>query len=58
MRKVILVTITLLLGSCLWVSAQTNPQTGGQKRRNLNVVATAHLDTQWRWTIQNTINWK
>ena len=56
MRKVILVTITLLLGSCLWVSAQTNPQTGGQKRRNLNVVATAHLDTQWRWTIQNTIN--
>lgn len=22
----------------------------------LNVVATAHLDTQWRWTIQRTIN--
>ncbi len=56
MRKVILITITLLFGSCLWVSAQTNPQTGGQKKRNLNVVATAHLDTQWRWTIQNTIN--
>jgi alpha-mannosidase len=55
-RKVILVTIALLLGTCLWVSAQTNPQTGTQKKRNLNVVATAHLDTQWRWTIQNTIN--
>ena len=24
--------------------------------RKLGVVATAHLDTQWRWTIQNTIN--
>jgi alpha-mannosidase len=55
-RKVILVTIALLLGSCVWVGAQTNPQAGGQKKRNLNVVATAHLDTQWRWTIQNTIN--
>ncbi|MCX6836126.1 MAG: glycosyl hydrolase-related protein [candidate division Zixibacteria bacterium] len=56
MRKIILVTITLLLGSCIWVSAQTDPQSGGQKKRNLNVVATAHLDTQWRWTIKNTID--
>ena len=27
-----------------------------QPKRTLGVVATAHLDTQWRWTIRNTIN--
>ncbi len=26
------------------------------KQGTLGVVATAHLDTQWRWTIRNTIN--
>ena len=26
------------------------------KTRTLHVVATSHLDTQWQWTIQNTIN--
>jgi len=26
------------------------------QERILDVVATSHLDTQWRWTIQNTIN--
>ncbi len=56
MRKVILVTIAMLLGSCMWVGAQTNPQKSAQNKWSLNVVATAHLDTQWRWTIQNTIN--
>ena len=27
-----------------------------EQERKLGVVATAHLDTQWRWTIQNTID--
>jgi len=54
-RKVILVTIALSLAGCVWASAQTSTQSGAPKK-NLNVVATAHLDTQWRWTIQNTIN--
>ena len=56
MRNVILVTIALLLGSCVWVGAQTQSQRSSPKKWNLYVVATAHLDTQWRWTIQNTIN--
>jgi len=35
--------------------SQTPSDTSTQ-RRDLYVVATSHLDTQWRWTIQNTIN--
>ncbi len=31
-------------------------QSTESKQPELKVVATAHLDTQWRWTIQNTIN--
>ncbi len=26
------------------------------KTKSLHVIATSHLDTQWQWTIQNTIN--
>ncbi len=31
-------------------------QATDSKQPQLKVVGTAHLDTQWRWTIQNTIN--
>ncbi len=34
----------------------TFAQATDSKQPELKVVATAHLDTQWRWTIQNTIN--
>jgi len=37
------------------VSAQDMTVTPDSTRPNLYVVGTAHLDTQWRWTIQNSI---
>jgi alpha-mannosidase len=46
MRQLLMVATLLLLTA--GAAAQTAPQ--------LNVVSTAHLDTQWRWTIQQTIN--
>ena len=36
--------------------ATTFAQSGSQTKPQLQVVGTAHLDTQWRWTIQNSIN--
>ena len=47
-----LITACLILGTI--VMAETPQDTTPVKK--LGVVATAHLDTQWRWTIQNTIN--
>jgi alpha-mannosidase len=37
------------------IFAQTAPETAKPERK-LHVVATAHLDTQWRWTIKNSID--
>ena len=45
-----------IITSCflaLAVNAQQLPDSASTKK--LGVVATAHLDTQWRWTIKNTI---
>lgn len=37
-------------------SQEQRPHKPGRGAPTLHVVATAHLDTQWRWTIQDTIN--
>jgi alpha-mannosidase len=54
--SVIVLIFMLLNGS--WGSGQSTDATAvdaaGQKI--LHVIATAHLDTQWRWTIQKTIS--
>jgi alpha-mannosidase len=54
MRRIVM---ALLIG-CLpsVVRAQVSDATRTDPRPTLNVVATAHLDTQWRWTIRNTID--
>ncbi len=44
------VALTLLLITTIFA------QSTDTKQPELKVVATAHLDTQWRWTIKNTIN--
>ena len=38
------------------VAATAFAQSGTKTPPQLQVVGTAHLDTQWRWTIQNSIN--
>ncbi len=42
--------LALLLFTTIYAQATDS------KQPELKVVGTAHLDTQWRWTIQNTIN--
>lgn len=42
----------LLLISSVWAQTASSEQ----PKKTLGVVATAHLDTQWRWTVRNTIN--
>ncbi len=38
------------------IYSRAQSDTAARPKGNLYAVATAHLDTQWRWTIQNTIN--
>jgi alpha-mannosidase len=52
MNKSILIML-IVLGLCVLALAQTDST---QTQRDLYVVATSHLDTQWRWTIRNTID--
>jgi alpha-mannosidase len=47
--------ILLLFLGCVTCLAQS-PENNRVKKRQLLMVGTAHLDTQWRWTIRNTIN--
>ncbi len=56
MRKAITILVSLFLIALASAAAQSSPDAAGQKKRNLYVVGVSHLDTQWRWTIQNTIN--
>lgn len=55
MKYTILSTLVLLCASTLG-TAQTTDQTQIAPKRRLGVVGTAHLDTQWRWTIKESIN--
>jgi alpha-mannosidase len=55
-QKIIIAVLAAVL--CLGVVslAQAPADASGAGRGKLYVVGTAHLDTQWRWTIQETIN--
>jgi len=55
MRKLAIAGVAVL---CLPLAAsnQTANDQVPKKTGTLGVVATSHLDTQWRWTIQSTIN--
>ena len=55
MRKSWFLIIVLIALGNLTSQAQ-NPCDSLTASKNLYVVGTSHLDTQWRWTIQNTIN--
>jgi alpha-mannosidase len=58
-NTIIALTLILLSGRAVGVAAVTpaeNPAGAGKAyQRYLYLVATAHLDTQWRWTIRETI---
>lgn len=56
MRNIIAIVTVLVLFGTLSAQTPAPPDSTKQQKRDLYVVATAHLDTQWRWTIQNTIN--
>lgn len=45
----------LALLAILLAAAQPAPAGGPERPAELHVVATAHLDTQWRWTVRDTI---
>ena len=52
--NVLLATVVIL--TAMNVQAQDASDTSSSKTPQLQVVATAHLDTQWRWSILETIN--
>lgn len=57
----ILLATTLLFTTAIFAQGQIGAQPSAPTQtaapdRTLHVVATAHLDTQWRWTIQTTID--
>lgn len=56
MRRIILAA--LAINAVCWgtVRAQGRADSTADRPRKLYVVSTAHLDTQWRWTIRNTID--
>lgn len=47
----ILLCVMLALAACATVSAQTN-----EEKPTIYMVGNAHFDTQWRWTVQTSIN--
>ncbi len=51
MKRITVAAFALVIGIATLGIAQKPPD----RTPTLNVVATAHLDTQWRWTIRNTI---
>ena len=56
MRGVLILLLAILAFSFHSANAQAENDKAGSPQTNLYVVGTSHLDTQWRWTIQNTIN--
>jgi alpha-mannosidase len=56
MRKIFIFMFMLVMSSYFTSGIQAVNDSSNQPRRNLYVVGVSHLDTQWRWTIQNTIN--
>jgi alpha-mannosidase len=56
MRKIFLTALVLVMAWVITAYPQPATTVSVQPKRQLGVVGNAHLDTQWRWTIQNTIN--
>lgn len=56
MRKTFTLICGLVIALSGTVAAQAPADSAASRQRTLDVVATSHLDTQWRWTIQETIN--
>jgi alpha-mannosidase len=54
MKKALAILLIGVMATSSLVAQTAAP--AAQPKRTLGVVATAHLDTQWRWTIRNTIN--
>ena len=46
--------LALLVAACAW-GQSPDPKPADLSKPTLYCVSTAHLDTQWRWTIQDTI---
>ncbi|MEW5993167.1 MAG: glycoside hydrolase family 38 C-terminal domain-containing protein, partial [Candidatus Zixiibacteriota bacterium] len=56
MRNLILAILMLIPCGDAFGNSKTENEPGNKKKGALYVVATAHLDTQWRWTIKKTID--
>jgi alpha-mannosidase len=56
MRNIPAILCGLIIALSGPAAAQTPADTTASRQRTLDIVATSHLDTQWRWTIQETIN--
>ncbi len=56
MRNSIIAACILTVGLVMTGNTQPPPDATGTSAKRLWVVGASHLDTQWRWTIQNTIN--
>jgi alpha-mannosidase len=56
MRSVAVLSILLPLAATPLLAGEGTPASSPLPQRRLYVVATSHLDTQWRWTIQDTID--
>ncbi|MEW6052091.1 MAG: glycoside hydrolase family 38 C-terminal domain-containing protein [Candidatus Zixiibacteriota bacterium] len=52
--KRMIVVVALMTAACFGAAFAQAPTE--EKAKKLYVVGTSHLDTQWRWTIQNSIN--
>ena len=56
MSKIIMVLCGALVIGQVSARAQDASGSTAPQQRKLYVVGASHLDTQWRWTIQNTID--
>src|SRR3989339_122764 len=51
-RKILVAAILLVTPTAMLPAQDAD----GDKQKTLHVIGTAHFDTQWRWTIQTSIN--
>jgi len=55
MNRTGIATLMLVIGAAVYGSAQVPADSARSQKKTLYVVGLAHLDTQWRWHIRNTI---
>ena len=56
MRTLIIGMLIIMMSLCFVANAQVPSDSAGAHKGTLYVVGVSHLDTQWRWTIKNTID--